>query len=229
MRIIIYLVLIILFIYCAKNKIRIRFTTFLKKGFKAPSESFGCYCFTGKQGSGKTYSVCSFIDSIRSKDQKVITNVKSYAERNKFCIYEPNLYDIIDKFNDGTYDCNYIIFYDEIFSLIEKGKLPKKIRNFISQLRKRKLYLVSTAQEWLEINVTFRRYVRFQIDCKCLSYWFLPFSICVNEINDGYQIKWSNLDNEYVAPRIKTTIKKCNKYIGDSYDTYETIDEVIAD
>lgn len=219
-----------MFLYIVlKIKYVLELALFLKKVLKLRLNLSVVIVLLGSKALGKTYSVCSFIDSIRSKDQKVITNVRSYAERNKFCIYEPNLYVIIDKFNDGTYDNNYIIFYDEIFSLIEKGKLPKKIRNFISQLRKRKLYLVSTAQEWLEINVTFRRYVRYQIDCKCLTYWWLPFSVCINEINDGYQIKWSNLDNEYVAPRIKTTVKKCNKYIGDSYDTYETIDEVTAD
>lgn len=173
---------------------------------------------------GKTYSVVSFIDSIRDKDQKVITNVFSYAKRNDFAIYEKSIYDIIEKFNNGTYDSNYIIFFDEIFSCIEKGKLPIPIRNFISQLRKRRLYLVSTAQEWLEINVTFRRYVRYQIDCKLKSFRFLPFSICINEINDGYELKWSNIENEYVAPRLKTTVKKCNKYLGEAYDTLEVID-----
>lgn len=221
---------VILFIYLYKNKVVVRFGTFLRKGFKAPSDTFGVYCFTGKQGTGKTYSVISFIDSVRQNGQKVITNVKSYCECNDFCIYEPNMWDIIDKFNSGVYDSNYIVFYDEIFSLLEnKQKMPRKMRNFISQLRKRNLYLITTAQEWLEINVTFRRYVRYQIECKMLSYWFLPFSLSVNEINDGYSIKWSHLDNEYVSPRLKTTVKKCNKYLGDSYDTNEIIEECSAD
>lgn len=36
-------------------------------------------------------------------------------------------------------------------------------------------------------------------------------------------MKWDNLENDYVAPIIRTTIKKCSKKIADSYDTFETI------
>ena len=36
-------------------------------------------------------------------------------------------------------------------------------------------------------------------------------------------MKWSNDDNEYVAPLIETTVSKCNLYIAKSYDTYEQI------
>lgn len=146
-----------------------------------------------------------------------------YAELNKdFCIYEPNFYEIIDKFNNGTYDTNYIIFYDELFTLLEKGKLSKNILTFISQLRKRGIYLVTTVQEWLDINVTFRRYVRFQIDCSMFNFLGL-FAVSINQIHDGYKMHWDNDLNEYDAPIIKTTVKKCSKAIADSYDTFEVI------
>ena len=82
-------------------------------------------------------------------DRKVITNQYTYAQKNKdFCIYERDFYKIIDKFNKGIYDTNYIIFYDELFTLLEKGKLKKEILEFISQLRKRGIYLFTTVQEW---------------------------------------------------------------------------------
>lgn len=179
----------------------------------------------GKQGSGKTLSCCDYILSTR-KNKKVISNVKSFCDSHKdFCIYNPDFYDIIDKFSNGVYDSNYIIFFDEIFTLLEKGKLPKSILGFISQLRKRNIILITTAQEWLEINVTYRRYVRYQIDC---SMWNLPFigAICINHIRDGYNMKWSNEENDYVAPTIKTTVKKASKVIADSYDTFEVIKDL---
>ena len=48
---------------------------------------------------------------------------------------------------------NLIIFFDEIFTVLEKRtNISKKILSFISQLRKRKIVLVTTAQEWLEIK-----------------------------------------------------------------------------
>lgn len=176
----------------------------------------------GKQGDGKSYSCADFIKEIRGS-RKVITNQKKYAEMNKdFCIYEPNFYEIIDKFNNGIYDTNYIIFYDELFTLLEKGKLHKNILSFISQLRKRGIYLVTTVQEWLDINVTFRRYCRYYVECK--MYNFLGCAFSINVIHNGYQMTWNNDINEYESPIIKTTIKKCSKKIADSYDTYEVID-----
>ena len=164
-----------------------------------------------------------FINEIRG-DKKVITNVKSYADNNKnFCIYEDDFFNIIRKVKCGIYDSNYIIFYDELLTILDKGKLNKQILTFISQLRKRNLYLITTVQEWLDINVTFRRYVRYQVDCKIFNIFNRAYSI--NYIYNGYEIKWSNIDNEYIAPIIATTFKKCSKEIADSYDTLETIDD----
>lgn len=106
--------------------------------------------------------------------------------------------------------------------MLEKGKLKKNILTFISQLRKREIYLLTTVQEWLDINVTFRRYVRYQIDCSMFNLFGL-FALSINSIHDGYKMKWDNLENEYIAPIIRTTIKKCSKAIADSYDTFEVI------
>lgn len=102
-------------------------------------------------------------------------------------------------------------------------RINKEILSFISQLRKRKIIFVTTAQEWLEINVTFRRYVRYQIDCNMISLPIFKTAFLLNAINDGEQLKWSNEDNEYVAPRIQTKISKGNLNIIESYDTFETI------
>lgn len=175
--------------------------------------------------TGKTYSVIDYLSSSHHLGRKVITNVKSYADKNKdFVIYNNDFYNIIKCFENGTYNSDYIIFFDEIFTLIEKGKLNKNILSFISQLRKRKIVLVTTAQEWLEINITFRRYCRFQVDCHMYNLPLFNCAFSINEINDGYALKWDQNENEYVAPRIKTTLKKCGKKIADSYDTYEVIE-----
>lgn len=177
---------------------------------------------------GKTLFVITFLNELKekNKDLRVITNVKSYADNNKsYVIFNDNFYDIIDKFKNKIYDSNYVIFYDEIFTLLEKGKLDKSILSFISQLRKRNLYLITTAQEWLEINVTFRRYVRYQIDCSMYSFPIFNTALSINKINDGYSMAWDNLQNEYVAPRIKTIIRKCNLEYARQYDTFEIIDE----
>lgn len=117
-----------------------------------------------------------------------------------------------------------IIFYDEIFTLLEKHKnINKEILSFLSQLRKRQIVLITTAQEWLEINITFRRYIRYQVDCNMISLPLSKRAILINAINDGDLIKWDNEINEYVAPRVKTKIFKGNTRVIESYDTFETI------
>lgn len=182
-----------------------------------------CIVLPGSKATGKTYSVIDTLNS-QSKGKIVITNVKTYYDSHEdSSIYETDfgrIYEMLRNLEDCS---KYIIFYDEIFTLIEKGKLSKEMLSFISQMRKRHLYLYTTAQEWLEINVTFRRYVRYQVTCKMTNLKLFNFAICINEVNDAYQMKWDNLQNEYVCPRIKTTIKKCSKEIADSYDTFEVI------
>lgn len=221
-------ILIILVFYIIKNKVVIHITSFFKKGFKLKNNKFGCYCATGKQGSGKTLYVITFINELKKiiPNMKVITNVESFANRNKdFVVFNNNFYDIIEKFKNGTYDKSYVIFYDEIFTLLEKGKLDKSILSFISQLRKRSLYLFTTAQEWLEINVTFRRYVRYQIECGMISLPLFNCALMINKINNAYLMSWDNIQNEYIAPRIKTSIRKCSLNYANQYDTFEIIDE----
>jgi len=39
-------------------------------------------------------------------------------------------------------------------------------------------------------------------------------------------MKWSNDDQEHIAPLVETTITKCRKYIVDSYNTFLRISSV---
>jgi len=247
---IIGLIFIVLIIFLVKNKIVLRIDTFFRKGFKKYDDNYGIYCFCGKQGDGKTYSVVDFL-SETAKHKKIITNVESLLKmqhlNETFSGFGCNLSDYVKAKDDEKHlisliyesdfekiydflktlspdECeNYFVFYDELFTLIEKGRLDKDMLSFISQMRKRHLYLLTTVQEWLELNVTFRRYVRFQVQCSMFNFKPFNFAISINQINDAYQMKWDNLENEYVCPVLKTTIKKCSKAVADSYDTFEVI------
>ena len=168
----------------------------------------GSIAGTENKVHGKSYSVAQYIENIR-ENRIVITNQKGYYEKHKaYSVYEPNIYVIIEKFNNRMYTSNYIIFFDELFSMVTKGELPQEIRTFISQLRKRHLILLTTVQEWLDTNVSFRRYVKFSISC----HMFNILNICAfsyNVIQSGYDMKWDNLQNEYVAPVLWTSFRKC--------------------
>lgn len=162
----------------------------------------------------------------KKEGYRIITNVKS------FCVYDDTIYfdkitDIIDFCKSYVKDNRkdkYIIFFDEIFTILEKRTaINKEILSFISQLRKRNIIFITTAQEWSEINITFRRYCRYQIDCNMFPLPFTKTAFIFNSINDGDGIKWDEQEQEFIAPRISANFSKCNKYVIDSYDTFETI------
>lgn len=224
----IYIVIILSVIIIFKihqSKLSVDLKSFLKRGFKKTDNAFGLFCYTGKQGKGKTYSAIKFlIEQKLHHNYIILTNVKSF---NVFedTIYFEDINDMIDyctTFKEN--DKNVIIFFDEIFTILEKNtRINKKILSFLSQLRKRHIIFVTTAQEWSEINITFRRYVRYQISCNMVALPILRYAIILNTINDGDLIHWNNDTQDFEAPRIRLKLSKGNLSIIQSYDTFETI------
>lgn len=216
LKFIIIMIGIVIAIYFYSNHIHIKWNTFFKKGFRANRGKFGIYCYTGKQGNFKSYS-CVEALLTQFKDMKIYSNVTSI----KGVEYTP-----IGGFDDllllrNEHDC--IILFDEIFTALTRtSKMTVEILDFLSQMRKRHIILLTTAQEWLEINITLRRYCRYQIQCKMLN--ILGFGILIKTFSDAENMKWSVNDNEYVAPLLETSISKCNLYVANSYDTYEQIE-----
>lgn len=207
-------IIALIYVFYVK-KIHIKLDTFFEKGFVPDKGPYGVYCFCGKQGKGKTYSVVEFLQE--NKDMTIYSNIKS-IEGVKYTYFEG--FDELLKLRDKS---NCIIVYDEIFTALTKSsKMNTDVLDFLSQMRKRGIIFLTTAQEWLEINITLRRYCRYQIECNMISIFGL-FGILIKSFYDAEQMKWSNLDNEYIAPIISTTITKCRLRIANSYDTYEQI------
>lgn len=211
----IFIIVLIIAIIFRFRHTKIKFKTFFKKGFAPKRGRFGVYCYCGKQGSGKTYSVVEFLKQ-QPKDMKIYANIDSLKGINYTYF---NGFDNLLKLRD-EHDC--IIVYDEIFTALTKSsRLSTEVLDFLSQMRKRRIVFLTTAQEWLEINITLRRYCRYQIDCKMFN--FLGLGILLKCMYDAEQLKWSNDDNEYIAPLVETTISKCNLSVANSYDTFEQI------
>lgn len=212
-----FYIILIIFIAILLIKFRhtkIKWRTFFRKGFAPKRGKFGVYCYCGKQGSGKTYSVVEFLR--QNKDLPIYANVSTLKDLNYTYF---NGFDELLKLRDKS-DC--IIVYDEIFTALTKSsKINQDVLDFLSQMRKRRIIFLTTAQEWLEINITLRRYCRYQIECRMLNIFGL--GILLKHCYDAEQMKWSQEDNEYVAPLEETTISKCNVCVANSYDTFEQI------
>ena len=215
MYLLIFFIVLLVFLFIRFRHTKIKLKTFFKKGFAPKRGRFGVYCYCGKQGSGKTYSVVEFLKQ-QPKDMHIYANINSLHGINYKYF---NGFDNLLKLRD-EHDC--IIVYDEIFTALTKStKLSNEVLDFLSQMRKRRIVFLTTAQEWLEINITLRRYCRYQIECKMLN--FLGLGILIKSMYDAEQLKWSNDDNEYIAPLVETTISKCNLSVANSYDTFEQI------
>lgn len=220
----IFVAFIFILIMLRFRNLKIKWRTFTKKGFAPNRGRFGVYCYCGKQGTGKTYSVIEHLLTEVPNDVPIYANMKSIRGIKYTYISSFDDMVAIDNWNPLTkeYDPIYI-FYDEIFSKITKGtKMNSEVLSFLSQMRKRQVVFITTAQEWLEMNVTLRRYCRYQIDCN--MYNILGLGILFKSFYNAEQMKWSNEDNEYVAPLISSTISKTILSIADSYDTTERVD-----
>ena len=108
-----FFIVFIVFLFIRFRHTKIKFKTFFKKGFAPKRGRFGVYCYCGKQGSGKTYSVVEFLK--QQQGVPIYANISTlkgfkYTYFNGF----DNLLKLIDE-----HDC--IIVYDEIFTALTKS------------------------------------------------------------------------------------------------------------
>lgn len=231
--------IIIFIVYLIKNKVKIKWKTFLKRGFKVRRGNFGIYCYCGFQGDGKTYSCVEYV--LDNKDTiQLFSNIHISNIDYTFFTGFKGLLNLRDSIDWSTYNHpDYIIFngkkisldrkkqivfiYDEIFSELQKGsKIDTDVLDFITQMRKRGFILLTTAQIWSDIPLTWRRLTRYQINCT--MHRFLGFvNILKKVFFDAEKMRWSNDEQEFVAPLISTTITHTRKFIANSYDTFEII------
>jgi len=211
---IVFLFIAVWVIWKVYTTFKIKWRTFFKKGFRPNNDRFGVYCYVGKQGKGKTYSVVEFLLE-QQKTKKIYSNIHSIKGVE---------YTKIKGFNEllSITDENCIIVYDEIFTALTKNsKMTNEVLSFLSQMRKRRIIFITTAQEWLEINLTLRRYCRYQIDCEMKD--FVITGILIKRFYDAEQLQYDKDQMEYIAPLFMMTISKCNIAVANSYDTYERI------
>lgn len=253
------IILILLVVLMFKFKVKIKLKSFLKKGFLPSRGKFGIYCYCGKQGKGKTYSVVEYmldnkknsiylcnVGGISNVDYFLFTGFKELIYLKEIIDYNftdnDDLFKFInDRFNiirsekllylilDYKKNNKQLVFvYDEIFTeLQKKSVISKDVMDFLCQMRKRKIIFLTTAQEWAEIPLTFRRFCRFEIDCQMLNLFVV--GVLIKNFKDAENMKWSDEDQEFIAPLISNTVTKCRKNVATSYDTFLRISSASVD
>lgn len=211
-------IIVMILILLKVNKINIDWASLLAKTLPLDRGIFGVYCFEGKQGSGKTYALTKYL--IREG-----TNKKIYSNMTFTGIdYEP-IRDI-EHLLSLRDEKEVFIVYDEILNLLNDKSIPRDIRDdlfeFLTQQRKMKNILFTTTQEWLSIPIEFRRFVRIQIICATRPLGRLG-GLLREEYCDAYNMKWEQLENEYIAPRMSMKWSKYERKVMESYNTFERV------
>lgn len=182
-------------------------------------------------GKGKTYGAVRFaIEQKLEKNFLIVTNIKSFADSEylfKDTKYYKDMKDIVNFCKSYKGEQQILILFDEIFTYLEDNKsISRWLRSFLSQLRKRRILFVTTAQYWREIPLTFRKYVRFQISCDKINIFNRSFTF--NSINNAEEMYFDDKMQDFVAPLISANFGKALLAIADSYNTRETIDDTFS-
>lgn len=171
----------------------------------------GFYLIIGPQGSGKTLlSVAlTFELSKLYHNKKIFSNTTlNNIEYEKF-----NFDDLLNniKENNNYYDDSIIIF-DEIHIFLNSLDYYKKqnriVQSFFSQLRKRKIFLIGTAQYILNVDVRIRRQAKRVLEV-------------FKRNNHIYEV-YVHLIDGYFTRQIDTVLLKLDMYYK-NYNTYEII------
>lgn len=145
---------------------------FRGKGIK-PTDPFGHYLFTGRQRSGKSVSFIWYYEYLKKKYERrgkrvvLYTNMGFGFPLNKFSLPEL-LYKV--EYNP---DIVYIFLVDEIQSYYPKDtkdpvtlKLIDTLTGEFSQLGKRQIYVLSTAQIYGRVNKNLREQCLYMVNCR---------------------------------------------------------------
>lgn len=228
---IIILVVIAIPLLLWKFKIKIHFKSFLSKGFKPKRSGFGTYCFTGKQGTGKTNALVSYLYDNKDKIF-VFSNIHSINIKGLGIRYFTglqglnNIKDILDDVNNELWSeigSKQVIFvYDELFQeLIRGSRVDKRTMDFLSQMRKRHIIFLTTCQDWGELPLTYRKMCRYQIDCSIIPLIFT--GLIIRRYRDAENMKWDDQEQDFVAPLVKTEVEHTRLSVVKSFDTLEKI------
>ena len=171
----------------------------------------GFYLIIGPQGSGKTLLGVALLFELSKifPDKKIYSNTDLYQIEFEKYNFDNLLTNI--KNNNSYYD-NSIMLFDEIHIFLNSLDYYKKqnrlVQGFFSQLRKRRIILIGTAQYILNVDVRIRRQAKRVFEV-------------FKRNNHIYEV-FIHLIDGYFTRQIDTVLLKLDMYYN-KYNTYEII------
>lgn len=150
---------------------------FITKHFRgkgmAKTDAFGHYLFVGRQRSGKTVSMVWYADYLIRKYEKRHKTVHLFSNMGFGTPITKNT--LSSRIKTLRYDPKvvYIICIDELQSYFPKDtkdletlKIIDELTGEFSQLGKRQIYVLSTAQIYGRVNKNLREQCLFMVNCR---------------------------------------------------------------
>ena len=180
----------------------------------------GFFFANGKQGSGKTLLMVKYLidEHEQYPNKKIFSNTLLFGVNYQFITFdksrdgEENKLSILDQLEDDPNFFNHsIMLIDEIHLYLNSLDFFKnnnrKLQTFFSQLRKRDILLLGTAQYFHDIDIRVRSQAlnSFEMEhiykdlfeattCKVLRYDYIPEEITKLKLSEYYKF----YDTEYL-------------------------------
>lgn len=213
--------------------------TFVKKRRRL-GRSFptGTIFFTGKQGAGKSLSATHYLSKIKEKypDLYIYSNIKLKIA-DKIIKSEEVADYILDRKIEGDAcgECGKCLtgeickdqkeipiafFLDEIQTVLFSGNKSVSFETFkaICQQRKALKTIIGTMQEFLDLDIKYRRQLQAQVECLHIG------AVQLELWKDPETLHFDEKKNDYVGRTFRVNIWKRHNEAYDIYDTFEIVD-----
>lgn len=178
------------------------------------TDAYGHYLFVGKQRSGKTVSAIWYYEYLKKRYEKAGKKVVLYSNMGfGNPVFKMNLPAVIRELKFDK-DFVYIFIIDELQSYFPKDtkdmttlRLIDELTGEFSQLGKRQIYVLSTAQIYGRVNKNLREQCLYMVSCR-RSAWT---GKCVNDFIDGDDVlcddlgRWSGEPQKIIVHGLPTT------------------------
>jgi hypothetical protein len=185
----------------------------------------GMVLFVGHQGAGKTISAVHYLQYLQQKypDIIIFSNIK-LSLPNSTVLKPEEISDYLLK-DFGRQPVAFLL--DEIQTLLRAKSsgssrvLSEETLMSIQQQRKANKTILGTLQEFLDLDITYRRQLLAQVQCRHMGkyqyeFWKLPSSL-----------KYDPEKNDYTGKNMDVWIWKRHDDVYNLYDTFELVKQSI--
>lgn len=191
---------------------------YIKDKTKRPP--MGLRIYTAPQGGGKTLSMVH--DALKMIEEfpkmKVVTNIKLNANVAQYYFQgAEGLKKALKVCKNGQDGVLMIVDEFQLFAS-KKAGVPIEVFQALCQQRKQRRFMMGTAQDWEDVDVSTRKKVKEVVKCQTRF-----GKIQVNHIFDGYSIRYDKRTSSWECTQIGTEIFKHNQKLYKAYDTFAEV------